>query len=380
MDVDTQKEQEVSKGMACTDGIHYMGNYRPVQGSRAFEKSFWTSDVVFAGQSYRVVDAAGIDDSGHDVVNLIPYGPNSHIVDEVIADGDLLAYVRERNIINVGLNVDALMPLLKGRASHAELCYQMADQARHISLWDARNPVYPTDCNVFHDHADNAALGIYRISLKEYDVDAQRELALKREVRKWKSIVCPVNFPNGYALNFDPVDFADIGSLADIARKFLAHSPADHCPPVDFKMNCVQWSTLVLSLAFCFPLTRKVVSELGSQSSFEANWMSRVNGYTADGLFGIDDLPIPFYSPMEVVENALDLYLPKMKETLLELAKKYPTESIFKSKGLRMDQHVIMPSAFIIENRLHKRGLRRKTKSIFEYIATALPESELTRI
>ena len=380
MDVDTQKEQEVSKGMTCTDGIRYMGNYRPAPGSRAFDKAFWTSDVVFAGQSYRVVDAAGMDDSGHDVVNLIPYGPNNHIVDEVIADGDLLAYVRGRNIINVGLNVDALMPLLKGRASHAELCYQIADQARHISLWDARNPICPTDCNAFHDHTDNAALGIYRISLKEYGVDAQRELALKKEVRKWKSIVRPVNFPNGYALNFDPVDFADMDSLADIARKFLDHSPADYHPPVDFKLNCVQWSTLVLSLAFCFPLTRKVVSELGVQASFEANWMSRVNGYAADGLSGLDNLPIPFYSPMEVVENALDLYLPEMKETFLELAGKYPVESILKSKGLRIDQHVIMPSAFIIENLLRKRGVSRKTKSIFEYVATALPENELIMI
>ena len=366
--------------MGCADDISYMGNYRPVPGSRAFSKAFWTSDVLFNGQLRHVVDAAGMDDDGRDVVNLIPYGPNSRMVDEVITDGDLLAYVRERNIINIGMDVNALMPLLKGRASHAELCYRAADQARHISLWDAHNPVCPTDCKAFHEHADNAALAVYRISLKGYGVDAQRELALKRGVRKWKSIVCPVNFPNGYALNFDPVDFADMDSLAGIARRFLSHSPTDRRPPVDFKMNCVQWSTLVLSLSLCFPLTRKVVSELGVQAPFEANWMSLVNGYAADGLLGLDELPIPFYSPMEVLENALELYLSKEKWALLELAGKCHAESLLKSKGLRMDQCVILPSAFIIENRLRKLGLPRKTKSAFEYVATALPEKELILI
>ena len=375
--------QRIMKGkinMDCANNISYIGNYRPVPGSRAFNKAFWTSDVLFDGQSRRVVDAAGMDDDGHDVVNLIPYAPERPMVDKVIADGDLLAYVRDRNIIKIRLNVDALMPLLKGRASHAELCYRMADKARHISLWDAPNPICPTDCNAFHEHADNAALAIYRISLKDYGVDAQRELALKREVRKWKSIVRPVNFPNGDALNFDPVDFADMDSLAGIARRFLSHSPTDHRPPVDFKMNCVQWSTLVLSLSLCFPLTRKVVSKLGMQTSFETNWLSLVNGYAADNLSGLDELPIPFYSPMEVVENALDLYLPEKKLELLEFARKYPVESLLKSKGLRMDQCVIMPSAFIIENRLRKQGMPRKTKSTFEYVATALPEKELTLI
>ena len=360
--------------------ITYIGKYRPTSICRAFDNVFWTSEVVFNGQSYCVVDAAGINDNKQNVVNLIPYGSQSRIVDDVVADGDLLTYIRDRNKISIGANVNDLLPLLKGRASHAELCYRMEERAKHISLWDAYNPISPTDCNVFNDHTDNAALGIYRISLKEYDVDAKREEALKKEVRRWKTIVRPVNFPNGFALNFDPVDFADIGILSEIARKFIHHSPSDPHPPVDFKMNCVQWSTLVLSLAFCFPLTRKVVADLGVQESFENNWLSHVNGYAADGLIGLEFLPIPFYSPMEVVENALDLYLPDMKKTILDLARKFPVESILQSHGLLMNQYVIMPSAFIIENRLRKLGMKRKTKTIFDYVATALPEQELTMI
>lgn len=360
--------------------IQYVGNYKPTSSCRAFNTSFWTSEVVINGQKRRVIDAAGMNDHQQSIVNLIPYGPQSRIADEVVSDGDLLAYIREPKIINVVLNKDTLLSLLKGRASHAELCYRKEDHARHISLWDAQNPIVPTDCHSFHDRTDNAALGIYRISLKEYDVDRQRELSLKKEVRRWKEIVRPINFPNGFALNLDPVDFADIGNLADIARKFINHSPMDPGPPVDFKMNCVQWSTLVLSLALCFPLTRKVVLELGVQTSFETNWMSRVNGYARDDLVGLECLPIPFYSPMEVAENALDLYLPNMKNELLDLAKTASAGSLTSTLGIRMDQRVIMPSAFIIENRLRKLGVPRKTKTIFEYVATALPERELTNI
>ena len=360
--------------------IEYVGNYRPTPICRACDKSFWTSEVHYKGQSHYVVDAAGVDDNKRDVVNLIPYGPRSRVVDDFVADGDLLAYIRERNIINVGLDIGALLPLFKGRASHAELCYRKDAMARHISLWDARNPINPTDCNVFHDRADGAALGIYRISLREYGVDERREAALKNEVRRWKEIVRPVDFPNGFALNFDPVDFADIDALAEIARKFLNHTPLDPHPPVGFKMNCVQWSTLVLSLAICFPITRKVVANLGAKEAFEVNWLTHVNGYAEDDLVGLDELPIPFYSPAEVIENALDIYMPDMKKEILELVRGYPVEAILESKGLRSDMQVIMPSAFIIENRLRNLGVKRKTKTIFNYVATALPENELTQI
>lgn len=360
--------------------IQYVGNYRPKPTSRAYDKTFWTSEVHFNGQSHCMVDAAGMNDDRQNVVNMIPYGPRSRAADDFVSDGDLLAYIRERNKINIGLDIGALLPLFKGRASHAELCYRKDATARHISLWDAHNPIIPTDCRAFHDHADGAALGIYRISLKEYDVDERREAALKNEVKRWKEIVRPVDFPNGFALNFDPVDFADIGALSEIARKFLSHSPLDPHPPVGFKMNCVQWSTLVLSLAICFPLTRKVVASLGAKEAFELNWLSHVNGYAEDGLIGLGELPIPFYSPDEVIENALDMYLPDMKKEILELVRNYPVEAILESKGLRSDMKVIMPSAFIIENRLRSLGLRRKTKTIFNYVATALPENELTQI
>jgi len=363
------------------NNINYIGDFRPRAGSRAFDQAFWTSDVVFGGTRHQVVDAAGMREDGQDIVRLIPYGANSQSVDELVKDGDLLAYVRGRNVVNVRPdNADNLLPVLKGRASHAELCYcNLQGRACHVSLWGAPNPICPTDCGRFCDRADNAALGIYRVSLKEYGIDAAREKKLKTEVKKWKEIVRPVNFPNGVALNFDPVDFASIEALGGIAGRFLRHVPSDSNPPVNFKLNCVQWSTLVLSLAICYPLTRQTVAKLGVVREFEANWNSRVGGYCEDGVEGLGELPIPFYTPLEVVENALDLYLPKKKNVILDMVNKYPVENILHSKGLSPDHRVIMPSAFIIENRLRNLGFSRKTKTIFEYVATALPEHELIR-
>ncbi len=334
------------------------------------------------GQSRCVIDAAGMNDEGQYVVKLIPYGQNSQIVDEVVEDGDLLTYIRDpkQPKINICWNKEAMLPFFKGRAFHAELCYRKNSKAKHISVWSGPNPNYPKEGDPFDLHTDNHVLGIYRLSLKEYGVDTQRETALKKEVRRWKEIVRPVNFPNGEALNLDTVDFADLDSLADIARKYLRHLPSDLHPPVNFNLNCVQWCTLVLSLAFCFPLTRKVVTELGVQQPFEDNWLSKVDGYAAEDLVGLDFLPVPFYSPKEVIDNALNLYVPGMKEALIDLARKKVDGKIEELLGLQSDKRVIMPSAFIIENLLRKSGVRRTTKTIFEYVATALPEKELIRI
>lgn len=360
--------------------VEYLGNYRPAANGRAADKLFWTSDVVLNGTTHRVVDAAGMDSAGRNVVNLVPYGANGQSIDEFVGNGDLLAYIRGRNVIRLGMNIDMLLPLLKGRASHAELCYRLAeDRATHISLWDAPNPICPSDCSAFCERTDNAALGVYRVSLAGFGVTPDREKTLKAEVIKWKKIISPVYFPNGFALNFDPVDFASVEALGDIGRKFLCHSPNDRRPPVDFRLNCVQWSTLVFSLAVCYPLTEETVKRMNVRNEFESNWMSHVGGYCTE-VEGLNELPIPFYTPMEVIENALDLYLPAEKDCILSLAAKYPVEAILKSKGLSADHRVIMPSAFIIENRLRNLGLSRKTKAIFEYVATALPERELVRV
>lgn len=361
--------------------IKYLGDYIPAAHGRAANESFWSSDVVQDGIKRQVVDAAGFDEEGNDVVRLIPYGINSQaIANEMVEDGDLLAYIRDRNVIQVSKDQSVLLSILKGRASHAELAYcDDRNGATHISLWDAMNPVKPTDCSAFHEHADKAALGVYRISLKNYGVDIARERLLKAGVRKWKEIIRPVNFPNGVLLNYDPVDFSDLDSLGKLAQAFINHSPEDRTPPVDCKFNCVQWSTLVFSLAICYPLTEVVLDKLGVKDAFDRLWKDRVGGYSAKEAIALDVLPIPFYTPLEVAENALDMYFPEAKALLLPIAKQLPVDVLLNRIGLNSDSRVIMPSAFIIEQRLRALGIPRKTETIFEYVATALPESEVIK-
>lgn len=361
--------------------IKYLGDYIPASCGRAANESFWSSDVVQGGIKRQVVDAAGIDEEGNDIVRLIPYGTNCQaIANGMVEDGDLLAYIRDRNVIQVSKDQSVLLSILKGRASHAELAYRDDRKgATHISLWDARNPIVPTDCGAFYEHANNAALGIYRVSLKNYGVDVARERMLKVGVRKWKEIIRPVNFPNGVSLNYDPVDFSDLESLGRIAQAFINHSPADRNPPIDCKFNCVQWSTLIFSLAICYPLTEIVLERLGVRDAFDRLWKDRVGGYSDKGAIALDVLPIPFYTPLEVVENALDMYSPEAKALLLPIAKQLPADVLLNRIGLSSDSRIIMPSAFIIEQRLRALGMPRKTETIFEYVATALPESEVVK-
>lgn len=53
--------------------IQYVGNYRPAPISRAYDTTYWTSEVHFNGQAHCVADAAGMNDVRQNVVNLIPY-------------------------------------------------------------------------------------------------------------------------------------------------------------------------------------------------------------------------------------------------------------------------------------------------------------------
>ena len=122
------------------------------------------------------------------------------------------------------------------------------------------------------------------------------------------------------------------------------------------------------------------MTELGVQQPFEENWLSKVKGFAADNLIGLDFLPVHFYSAKEVIDNALELYVPDKKEAFIDLVRGKAADKIPELLGLQSDKRVIMPSAFIIENRLRKLGVKRATKTIFEYVATALPENELTKI
>lgn len=356
--------------------IDYIGEYR-LKANCRHREPYWGSRIHLNGANKFVMDAAGAAENGHNVVRLLPYGPNEHALDGVVHDGDLLSYMQDPLTVAwpVTLNPASIVNILKGRASHAELGYAGTDgRARQVSLWSNHGPIRPYD-RPFFEHACNDAISIYRISLRGYGVDPEREARLKSEVKRWKQILQPVYFPCE-TMNVDPVDFTTVEELRRIAEVLIKHSPNDGHPPLDFKLNCVQWSTMVFSLAICFPLSREMLAASDMLSDYERNW-SALLGFADEGLMGLDELPMPFYSVKEVVENVLDLYLPEVRDLILGMVDMPAVAALLSQNGIRPDQRVIMPSAFMIENRLHALGVPRKTKSVFEYVATALPEHEL---
>jgi len=358
--------------------IDYVGDYRLKENDRHREP-YWASRIRLNGVDKRVVDAAGAAEDGRNVVRLLPYGSNEHALAGVVQDGDLLSYMQgPLTVAWPGpLNPATVGDILKGRASHAELGYAGQDgSARQVSLWGSPGPIRPYD-RPFYEHACDDAISIYRISLRGYGVEPERESKLKAEVKRWKQILQPVFFPCE-TMNVDPVDFTTVDELGRIAADLLKHSPNDGQPAFGFKLNCVQWSTMALSLAVCYPLSREMLAAYGMLEDYERNWASSL-GYADKGLMGIGELPIPFYSVREAVENVLDLYLPEVRDSILGRIDLPAVSALLSQNGIHPDQRVTMPSAFMVENRLRASGVPRKTKSVFKYVATGVPAKELVR-
>ena len=365
--------------------IHYIGPYRFNAMAGKHREPYWQSTVSINGQSKTVVDAAGIDETGRNVVRLLPYRADKSCpeIDKVLQDGDLLAYVQGPRVIPIPQSLDKLErtslerigDVLKGRATHAELGYRNdAGEAMQVSLWGRTGPIEAEDRRFFR-HTCNDTISIYRVSLRGYGVDAHTELQLKSEMKRWKEMVKPVYFPFGAEMNIDPADFTTVAELRDIAAGFINHLPSDRNPPFKFKLNCVQWSTLVFSLAVCFPLSEAMLMKAGLLDAYKANWSGKL-GFADAGLLGIEELPIPFYTLREIVENTLDMYLPEHKTALFEALSRMPLHQVLSLIG-GADTRRVMPNAFVIENRLRGLGFLRNTKSVFEYVATAAPEEEL---
>ena len=365
--------------------IKYIGSYRFKEGSPRHQEPYWQSAVSFNGKRKTVIDVAGIDNEGQNIVRLLPYRENleSPLIDEVLHDGDLLAYVQKPKEIvfphEIAMCNDSaikqLGDVLKGRTTHAELGYINKDkQAMQVSLWGRTGPMEAEDRRFF-THTNGDTISIYRVSLEGYNIDCHTEALLKAEIKRWKEIVKPIVFPVGEEMNVDPADFNTIDELRKIAEECINHSPNDSKPLFNFKLNCVQWSTLVFSLAVCFPLSEKMLKAFGLFEGYKANWANRL-GYAEEGLMGIRELPIPFYTMEEIIENTLDMYLPEHKPLLMSVLSKLPLQQILSGLGL-VDSKRIMPNAFVIENRLRGLGTKRSTKSVFNYIATAAPESDL---
>lgn len=345
---------------------------------------FLYSTITVNGKSHRVVDTVGATADGRNIARLIPNVASNADLVNLVRDGDLLGYIRAPMNLNITWPCameSKVKDILKGRISHAEMGY--ADEQgcpRQISLWDPGDSwrqITPKD-RPLHDDFDKPPIGIYRVSLREYGVNPQREKELKAEIKRWMKIVQPVIFPHE-TMDTDPVDFIDVDSLARIAARCIGHAPADTSPLFDFKLNCVQWSTLVFSLATRFPLSRTTLSSRGWLVDYERNWSATL-GFAAENLESLEELPIPFYTMQDAIENTLDLYFPQYKQQILGTVDPGAVSAMMFANGIKPDQRVIMPSAFMMENRLRAMGVPRKTKSVFEYVATVVPEEQLTKI
>ena len=243
------------------------------------------------------------------------------------------------------------------------------------SIFNEPGPRVPRDRPIYEDF-DNAALGIYRASLGNYGITPQKEAALKAEVKRWRRIVQPVIFPCK-DMDTDPVDFTTVEALAEIGAECIKHSPNDQSTLFNFKLNCVQWSTLVFSLAVCFPLSSATLASKGWVADYERNWREKLGLAEDEKLMGLEELPIPFYTLDEVINNTLDLYLPTVKQQVRDMIPKDGVRELMFVKGIRPDQCSIMPSAFMMENRLRTKGVKRKTRTVFEYIATVMRKEDL---
>lgn len=355
--------------------IKYLGSYRPKS------EDFLRSTVTINGNSYHVWDAVGATADGHNIARLLPNTVGNVDLVNLVKDGDLIGYIRDPMMISwpCNMNADTALGILKGRVSHTELGYAGDGGCpRQTSIFNEPGPRVPRDRPIYRDF-DNAALGIYRASLGGYGITPKHEAALKAEVKRWRRMVQPVIFPCK-DMDTDPVDFTTVEALAGIGTECIKHSPSDHTPLFNFKLNCVQWSTLVFSLAVCFPLSHATLASNGWLTDYERNWKDSLGLADDENLTGLEELPIPFYALDEVIDNTLDLYLSAVKQQVRDMIPQDAVIALLFSKGIRPDQRSIMPSAFMMENRLRAMGVKRKTKTAFEYIATVMRKEDLVQI
>ena len=361
----------------------YIGQWRPR------DEAHWYSTITLNGVEHKIPDGIGAQD-GEDVLRLLPNVEGNPDLIGLVKNGDMLAYVRDPlrkslNLFPLPNEKDAF-DIIKGRTSHAELGYSEDDgRPKQISLWYEHDPCpYDRPLHIpferpFRTDRTGGDIAIYRVSLRGYGIDEQREEQLKAEVLHWKEILRPARFPKE-TMNTDPVDFTTIAALRSIAEKCIKHPYGDQTPPLPFMLNCIQWVTMVFSLAVCFPLSHKMLRDNGWFDDYQRNWGGHVKLAPNDTLTGLDELPIPFYSIRDVISDALNFYLPDEKAQISALLNQGNIAARMGAHGETADQRFTMPSAFMLENRLRAAGIKRKTESVFEYVATVVAPEKLVKV
>ena len=394
--------------------MKYLGEYE-LNPAGAHRESWWATDAgsaiwavadklaafgikAHSGRPF-VNDSLPIDESGQPYMRIVPYGRGIGAIDSVIQDGDLLTYVYGTRCGN-SLQASA-EAFFKQRGGHAETAYlDTSGKAHQVAVWGNSY-----SDRLFHDgQTGSNAINIYRLDLSGIGVNAERARGLKHEVVRWKSIFRYHNFPS--EMNTDPVDFLTLDDLRQIAIKLVKGERVRD-------VNCVQWSVTTVSLSLNFPLTRKVVSDLGVADDYERRWAPSL-GYADETLAGIGALPVPSYSPARAIQKAFDMYFPGMdlKSMLTKTSAAKEMAALFADNvkrspkmpaGIGISDIVgyfdkvssgdldipfefggaklkfVMPATFILEERAS--AMNKSPNGIkFNYVATALPQDDCKRM
>ena len=384
--------------------ITYEGNNKPDDTLTAF----WTTQVEMGGVRRKINDTCPVRRTAagdESYMRVVPYGPNSRLIDSVVEDCDLLVSIYPSNLLSINFpNVSK--EFLKQRGGHAEVGYlnpEKGNQAYHVALWGPQ----PTDQPFHQGETKDHVINVYRIDLSPLGIPPEREKRLKHEIVRWKKLFNKHQFPDGESMNFDPVDFTSVSELAEIARRLIQRPPTQM--PAIPKVNCVQWSCQTVSLALNFPLTRRIVESLGVAESFKKYWADV--GYADDDLEGINCLPISFYTPARLAQKGFDMYAPGIR--FLDVIRNLPVEQVAGMMGGKLQNWgiplpvqplrayfekifelddldtpltipgqprpymVVMPSSLILEERAHQVA-PPSNAPVIRYVATAIPEDRVT--
>lgn len=331
-------------------------------------------------------------------LNIIPFGPTSTVVNDVIHDGDILSFVYAK------MGVGGPVEILKQRGWHAEICFKSKDNiAMQRAPWG--HSQVERKCN---DNKIDWVIHVFRPIIPTIEIKQFEEL--KKQVRLWKVIFDKHVFPSagdqytGSHQYLDPADFNSVTDIKAIARKLISRSQYD-MPNVP-KVTCVQWAYQILCLSLNVPLNEKTLVELGVYKQFKEHW-NDLNVLVPEDLIGADVLPFVPYSPAQVLQCYLDVYAkgrslleilrePKAKNFMQKLieSNKLPglpeAISAYLSKILetgdisipltvqgRQEYRFVMPISFFCDSRIaHKKGSEQPW---FQYVGTLIHESMVKR-
>jgi hypothetical protein len=283
---------------------------------------------------------------------------------EIIPFKEIPNYVRAGDIVSFVTTDDAaswrnpnddenLATMIKQRGWHAEIIAPSQGNLVVHGQWGGSDVVTPVEDVRKHPHY-NQWPGIWNLHFFRFSPpnpgDQARFASFMQGLEAWSTIVPKSTWPSNK--NFNPILFSDVDSLRKLGDTLIQK----HAPP---EMVCIQWVHAVFSLACCYPLGQKFLSDRGVLSNFTSNFPSV--HLLDDSLKPFDALPWAPYHPSYIIRSFLDTYF---EEDL--------SEDIIQSlpEVAQIPSPVIMPIVPLLEMR------RKSSPSNFNvaYVCTAVAD------